>query len=144
MTSLAQRISVRVSETPLDSMSALRAVEADSAGASVLFTGIVRNHDHGRTVSGLSYSAHPSAEQVLESVVATILADHPDVISVFAHHRVGELAIGDLALVASVSSAHRAAAFTACEDLVELIKARVPIWKHQVFADGTTEWVNSP
>lgn len=133
-----------VSAVELDPAAALRAVQQRSAGAGVLFTGVVRDHDHGRGVRDLEYEAHPSANAVIERVAQEVLAAHPDVLSLVAHHRVGPLSIGDVALVAAVSSAHRAASFAACEDLVERIKAQVPIWKRQVFDDGTDEWVNSP
>jgi molybdopterin synthase catalytic subunit len=135
---------VLVTETPLDPAAALARVQHDSSGAGVLFTGVVRDHDGGRHVVGLDYSAHPSATEVMRGVIDQLVMDHPDVTAVLAHHRTGRLAIGDVALVVAVSTSHRAAAFTACADLVERIKASVPVWKHQSFADGSEEWVNSP
>jgi molybdopterin synthase catalytic subunit len=109
----------------------------------VSFQGVVRDHDHGRQVTSLEYEGHPSAAQVLREVAAEIAAE-PDVYAVAVSHRVGSLAIGDVALVAAVSTAHRAAAFAACARLVDEVKARLPIWKRQVFTDGTEEWVNCP
>ena len=94
-------------------------------------------------MTALEYEGHPSAETVLREVAAEIAAD-PDVYAVAVSHRIGPLEIGDVALVAAVSTAHRAAAFAACARLVDEVKARLPIWKHQVFADGTEEWVNCP
>jgi molybdopterin synthase catalytic subunit len=91
----------------------------------------------------LSYEAHPSAEAVLGEVAAEVMKD-PMVYAVAVSHRVGELAIGDIALVAAVSTAHRADAFALCARLVNEVKARLPVWKHQSFADGTHEWVNAP
>jgi molybdopterin synthase catalytic subunit len=91
----------------------------------------------------LEYEAHPSAEAVLREVAAETAAD-PAVHAVAVSHRVGRLEVGDVALVAAVSSAHRAAAFAACARLVDEVKARLPVWKHQVFSDGTDEWVNAP
>ena len=91
----------------------------------------------------LEYEGHPSAEQVLRDVAAEVAAE-PEVYAVALSHRVGPLASGDVALVAAVSTAHRAAAFAACARLVDEAKARLPIWKRQVFADGTEEWVNCP
>jgi molybdopterin synthase catalytic subunit len=120
-----------------------RAVAERRAGAVVSFQGVVRDHDHGRPVDRLEYEGHPSAEAVLREVAAEIAAD-PDVYAVAVSHRVGPLRIGDVALVAAVSTAHRAAAFAACARLVDEAKARLPIWKHQVFSDGTDEWVNCP
>ena len=132
-----------VTEAPLDAAAHERAVAHPTAGAVVTFHGVVRDHDHGRGVTRLEYEAHPSAARVLAEVAAEVAAD-PDVHAVAVSHRVGVLEVGDVALVAAVSSAHRAAAFAACARLVEEVKARLPVWKHQLFLDGTDEWVNSP
>lgn len=137
-------VEASVGARELDPAAVLEAVQGGAAGAAVLFAGIVRDHDHGRRVSDLEYEAHPSGGDVIGRIARAVSADHPDVLSVAAHHRVGSLAIGDVALVAVVTSPHRRASFEACEDLVERIKAGVPIWKRQVFDDGTEEWVNSP
>ena len=118
------------------------AVEGQMQGAVVTFSGVVRNHDQGRGVERLSYSAHPSADAILKTVAADVGAAHAGV-RIAVLHRVGELAIGDVALACAVSSAHRAAAFLACAALVDEVKARVPIWKEQFFDDGSTEWVGA-
>lgn len=117
-------------------------VAHEAAGAVVGFAGVVRNHDSGREVVGLEYSAHPQAEQILFEVLAEVAARARGVRAVAASHRIGPLAIGDAALVAAVSADHRAAAFTTCALLVDTVKERLPVWKHQFFADGTDEWVN--
>jgi molybdopterin synthase catalytic subunit len=132
-----------VTTEPLDVAAHEAAVANHSAGAVVSFAGVVRDHDHGRGVVELEYEAHPAAEQVLAEVVAEIAAD-PAVYAVAVSHRVGRLEIGDVALAAAVSTAHRAAAFAACARLVDEVKARLPVWKRQVFVDGTEEWVNCP
>ncbi|GAB2455202.1 molybdenum cofactor biosynthesis protein MoaE [Jatrophihabitans fulvus] len=132
-----------VSDRPLDVAAHERAADDDRAGAQVTFAGVVRDHDHGRRVVELEYEGHPSAEQVLREVADEIAAD-ADVLAVAVSHRVGMLAIGDVALVAVVSTAHRGAAFAACQRLVDEAKARLPIWKRQVFTDGTDEWVDCP
>jgi molybdopterin synthase catalytic subunit len=119
------------------------AVAERRAGAVVSFQGVVRDHDHGRSVTLLEYEGHPSAADVLRQVAEEIAAD-PDVYAVAVSHRIGKLEIGDVALVAAVSTPHRAAAFAACARLVDEVKARLPIWKRQLFADGTDEWVNCP
>jgi molybdopterin synthase catalytic subunit len=119
------------------------AVAHPAAGAVVSFCGVVRDHDGGRGVDRLLYEAHPSAEAVLAEVAAEIAKD-PAVYGIAVSHRVGELAIGDVALAAAVATAHRGDAFAICARLVDTVKARLPIWKHQHFADGTDEWVNSP
>ncbi|MFI5893216.1 molybdenum cofactor biosynthesis protein MoaE [Actinoplanes sp. NPDC051513] len=128
---------------PLDLAAHEKAVAQARAGAVVSFQGVVRDHDQERGVTLLEYEGHPTAEAILREVAAEIAAD-PDVYAVAVSHRVGTLAIGDVALVAAVSTAHRAAAFAACARLVDEVKARLPIWKRQVFTDGTDEWVNCP
>jgi molybdopterin synthase catalytic subunit len=125
------------------SIDEVRAAAADpAAGALVLFLGTVRDHDHGRGVTGLSYSAHPSAAAELARVAEKIAASH-QVRAIAVTHRTGDLRIGDLAVVAAVSAAHRGEAFAACEALIDELKATVPIWKHQFFDGGESEWVNS-
>ena len=122
----------------------VRAAIADpAAGGEVLFVGTVRDHDAEKGVTALSYSAHPSAEAELRRVTESIVAKYPDVIAVAAVHRIGDLDVGDLAVVVGVSCAHRAEAFHACHALIDELKATVPIWKHQRFTDGTDEWVGS-
>jgi molybdopterin synthase catalytic subunit len=118
------------------------AVAEPEAGAVAIFVGTVRDHDHGREVSTLSYSAHPSAAAELARVAEKVAASHP-IVGLAVVHRTGDLEIGDLAVVAAVSAAHRDAAFAACRELIEELKATVPIWKHQAFAGGDSEWVNS-
>ena len=128
---------------PLDVAEHEAAVAHPAAGAVVSFAGVVRDHDGGRSVARLLYEAHPTAETVLAEVAAEI-AKEPVVYAVAVSHRVGELAIGDVALAAAVSTPHRAEAFALCARLVDEVKARLPVWKHQIFADGTDEWVNAP
>lgn len=128
-----------ISDTALDPARARAAVVTSTDGACVLFEGIVRDHDHDRPVTALSYSAHPEAARIMAEVGAEVEAEFG--VAIYAEHRVGDLVVGDLALVAACASAHRAEAFTACAALVDRIKERVPVWKHQTFADGTTEWV---
>lgn len=126
------------------SVDEVRAAIADpAAGGEVLFAGAVRDNDASRGVTGLSYSAHPSAEAELRRVAESIIAKYPDVVAVAAVHRVGDLAIGDLAVVAGVSCPHRAEAFHACHAMIDELKASVPIWKHQRFTDGSDEWVGN-
>ena len=131
-----------IRDEPL-SVDEVRAAAADqAAGALALFLGVVRDHDHGRGVTALSYSAHPSAAAELGKVAEKIAASHP-VRAIAVLHRIGDLQLGDLAVVAAVSAEHRAEAFAACEALIDEVKATVPIWKHQFFAGGESEWVNS-
>jgi len=118
-------------------------VSHQSAGAVVGFVGMIRDHDGGRRVVRLEYSAHPSAEQVMADVVAETAKESSGLRAVAASHRIGVLHIGDAALVAAVAADHRQAAFAACAQLVDTIKARLPVWKHQFFEDGSEEWVGS-
>ena len=134
-------IDVRESELSLDEVRA--AVADPAAGGIALFAGAVRDSDHDRGVSGLSYSAHPSAVDELRRVAEVVAEKYP-VIGIAAVHRVGDLAIGDLAVVLAVSCPHRAEAFDACRDLIDILKTSVPIWKHQRCDDGTAEWVGTP
>ncbi|PYE17548.1 molybdopterin synthase subunit MoaE [Williamsia limnetica] len=114
-----------------------------TAGAIVSFVGAVRNHDGGRDVTALNYSAHPTAAEVVAKVVADVAAGADGVRAVAVSHRVGDLSIGDAALVVAVAADHRAAAFATCALLVDEVKAQLPVWKHQIFADGSDEWVGS-
>jgi len=139
--SVVRLIAVRESELSVDEVRA--AVADPAAGGIALFAGAVRDTDHERGVTGLSYSAHPSAEDELRRVAEVIAEKYP-VIGIAAVHRVGDLGLGDLAVVLAVSCPHRAEAFDACRDLIDILKASVPIWKHQRFDDGTAEWVGSP
>lgn len=131
-----------VSAEPLDVDEHARLVGRDAAGAVVTFAGLVRDHDHGVTVSWLEYTAHPDAAAILTTIAQEVAGEF-DVDAVAVSHRVGRLAIGDCALAAAVSSAHRREAFVATSELVERVKQRLPVWKRQVFDDGTAEWVNS-
>ena len=145
---MTEVLRAEVTSTPLDVAEHAALVGHPSAGAVVTFAGVVRDHDGGRVVRELEYSAHPTAADVLAEVVAEVVADvkkrSDQLRAVAVSHRVGPLAIGDVALACAVSADHRGAAFTACADLVDELKHRLPIWKRQVFADGTDEWVNCP
>ncbi len=132
-----------LTEQSLDLTEHENLVAHQAAGAVVAFAGVVRDHDGGRNVTRLEYSAHPSAEQTLADVVAEVAAESRGVRAIAVSHRVGRLHIGDAALVAAVAADHRSAAFETCARLVDRVKETLPVWKHQFFADGTEEWVNS-
>ncbi|WP_412541176.1 molybdenum cofactor biosynthesis protein MoaE [Longispora sp. K20-0274] len=136
-------IHTEVTTEPLDVAAHEKFVADSRGGAVVTFRGVVRDHDHGRQVASLEYEGHPTAAAILAEVAAELAAD-PAVYAVAVSHRVGPLAIGDVALAAAVCTAHRGAAFEACARLVDEVKARLPIWKRQTFTDGTEEWVNCP
>lgn len=130
-------------DSPLSIDEVVAAVQDAACGAVVVFLGTVRNHDQGAGVQGLDYSAHPSAEAELAAVCQEVTERTPGA-RVGAVHRVGELAVGDLAVIVAAAAAHRAEAFTAAKDLIDTLKSRVPIWKHQSFTDGSTQWVGLP
>ena len=148
-----------LSADPISVDQAIAAVESDTAGAVVSFSGVVRNHDGGKPVRRLSYSAHPTAHQVMADVVAQLVAEQAagesggtagetgsapaQPVRIWVAHRIGMLEIGDPALVCAVSAAHRGQAFAVCSELVDRVKAQVPIWKEQFFTDGTVEWVGA-
>lgn len=134
---------IDVRSEPLSVEEVLAAVDDPAAGGVVSFTGLVRAADGGRVVVSLEYSAHPSAVVRMTEVVEAVAAELP-VVKVAALHRVGLLAIGDIAVVVAASAPHRDQAFQAARRLIDDVKAQVPIWKHQVFADGTDEWVGTP
>ncbi|MBP2475036.1 molybdenum cofactor synthesis domain-containing protein [Crossiella equi] len=132
-----------VTEQPLDVQEHAQLVAHSAAGAVVTFSGVVRDHDGGRGVTELEYSGHPSAGEVIAEVAAEI-AKRPGIRAIAVSHRIGQLKIGDSALACAVAGEHRREAFTACSDLVDEVKRRLPIWKRQLFTDGAEEWVNCP
>ena len=117
-------------------------VSDESCGAVVAFTGDVRNHDGGKPVATLTYEIHPTTHDQIKSIAQSVIADR-DVVKVAVTHRYGEIPIGETAFAVVVSAHHRQSAFEAASMLVDEIKAKLPIWKHQVFIDGTDEWVNT-
>lgn len=132
-----------IRETPLSVDEVLEAVRHPRAGGIATFIGVVRERDHGHGVEALDYTCHPSAPHVLRNIAERLTAG-ADVIRVAAVHRVGHLEIGDLAVVVAVSAAHRGPAFDVCRELIDALKATAPIWKHQIFDDGSDEWVGTP
>lgn len=135
----AQSVLALITESVIDESVIRRSVELPTSGAVVIFSGVVRNHDGGQDILSLDYQAHPQAEHIMTECCAAVAAETG--LAVAAAHRIGHLEIGDIALSAAVSAAHRREAFEACELLVERIKFTVPIWKRQYFTDGKSEWV---
>lgn len=129
----------RVTDSPIDERAIRLAVDAPECGAVVVFHGVIRNHDDRDGVLSLDYSAHPEAEAILADVVRA--ERERTGLRLAAWHRIGSLEIGDAALVAAASAAHRREAFDAIEALVERIKAEVPIWKRQHYEEGSSAWV---
>lgn len=131
-----------IRDTPLDVDEVVAALDDETSGGLTLFVGRVRDHDGGRSVDGLDYDAHPSALAKLTEVAEQVAEEYA--VSVAAVHRVGPLAIGDIAVIVAAAAGHRGDAFAASRALIDTLKATVPIWKHQRFADGTQEWVGAP
>lgn len=134
---------VALREHAIDMNEVLDALEDATAGGLVLFVGRVRDHDHDRGVVALEYSAHPTALAQLNEVCAEVAAEFA-VTGLVAVHRVGRLEIGDVAVAVATCSAHRGDSFAASRALIDRLKERVPIWKHQLFTDGGSEWVGTP
>lgn len=128
---------------PLDVDEVLAALSDAAAGGLTLFVGAVRDNDDNRAVTALAYSAHPTALARLRSVAERV-AEEYDVLAVAAVHRIGDLVVGDATVIVATAAAHRGDAFDASRALIDELKATVPIWKHQLFADGTEEWVGTP
>ncbi|MEO3814727.1 molybdenum cofactor biosynthesis protein MoaE [Sphaerisporangium sp. B11E5] len=131
-----------IRDTPLSADEVLAAVADHAAGGTTLFVGTVRDHDHGKPVTSLSYSAHPTAEAELRRVAEKVAADF-SLTALAAVHRVGDLRLGDAAVIVAAAAAHRDEAFQAARRLIDDLKKEVPIWKNQEFDDGTTEWVGA-
>ncbi|MFI6346584.1 molybdenum cofactor biosynthesis protein MoaE [Streptomyces sp. NPDC050560] len=131
-----------VRDTPLSLDEVYAAVGDPAAGGIAVFVGTVRDHDGGAGVDALGYTAHPSAEDEMRRVAEKVVASHP-VRALAAVHRVGDLVVGDIAVIVAVACAHRAEAFGACREMIDDLKREVPIWKHQRFSDGTEEWVGA-
>lgn len=146
MTQAAPHTAVRlvaIRDEPLDVNEVVAALEDDAAGGLTLFVGRVRDHDGGQGVTSLDYSAHPTALTRLQDVCDRVAGAY-DVHGLVAVHRVGHLAIGDIAVIVATTASHRGVAFDASRALIDTLKSEVPIWKHQRFADGAEEWVGLP
>lgn len=156
-------LDVKMTEESLADLSSSMGVAGIPAtsGARVVFNGCVRNHDGGQGVTHLIYSAHPEAEKFLlkavRDAIQIVLSEGEDAVSVegtggsvesldavFVRHRIGRLEIGETALLVVVDAPHRAAAFNVSAEIVDQIKAQVPIWKDQYFSNGSNHWSNCP
>lgn len=129
-----------VTAEPLDRAAVDRFLEDPAAGARVVFEGIVRNHHDGRPVRHLEYEAYEEMALRQIEAIARAIAERWPTYRVAIVHRVGRLEIGDGAVVVGVSTAHRADAFEACRFGIDQVKADVPIWKREFYADGTASW----
>lgn len=137
----ADMVRTRITSEPIDTAAVMAEVATPDDGAVLMFTGIVRRHNDGRAVSGVNYEAYAAmAERVLNDI-ATEAATRWDISRISAVHRTGELAIGEPSVVIAVSSPHRAESFDACRYVIEEIKTRLPVWKHERYIEGDARWL---
>jgi len=130
-----------VTDAPVHIQELSKLVAIPHSGAVVTFCGDVRNHDGGKEVASLLYEIHPSAPEQIKLITESVMGRF-EIEKVAVAHRYGDIAIGETAFAVAVSAAHRQAAFDACSAIVDEVKAKLPIWKHQKFTDGTDQWVN--
>lgn len=134
----------RIVDGPIDVAAVRAAVSDPGFGAIVVFEGVGRDHFEGRPVRALEYEAFPEhAEAVLEALARRVEAAFPGVRAA-AVHRTGRVAVGEASLVLAVGSAHRPAAFDACRALLEALKAELPVWKKEIYDDGSAWKANAP
>ena len=130
-----------VTDAPVHIQELSKLVANPHSGAVVTFCGDVRDHDGGKEVASLLYEIHPSAPEQIQLITESVIGRF-EIEKVAVAHRYGDIAIGETAFAVAVSAAHRQAAFDACAAIVDEVKAKLPIWKHQKFTDGSDEWVN--
>jgi molybdopterin synthase catalytic subunit len=131
----------QITRSPIDPADLLGRVRADEDGAVVLFLGVVRDHNDGRPVTGLSYDAYDAmATKVLDAIAAEA-AERLGTPRVAVVHRVGELAIGEVSVAIATASPHRGESFDAARYVIEEIKKRLPVWKQEHYAQGGSEWL---
>lgn len=129
-----------ISDSPIATNSIREATLSDHSGGFCSFEGWVRNHHEGKSVDSLEYTAYrvlaeKEGNRIIDDAKKQFAIDHA-----FCTHRVGHLAIGDMAVYVAVSAAHRDAAFAACRFIIDEIKSRVPIWKKEHYTNGETAW----
>ena len=126
---------------PIDPAQVLSLIGADQDGATLLFLGVVRNHNDGRSVGGVRYESYEEmAAQVLSDIVEEA-SGAADTDRIAALHRIGELEVGEVSVAIAVSTPHRAEAYEASRYIIEEIKKRLPVWKKERYSDGAEEWV---
>ena len=133
---------IELTDSPIDHEQVLQSVRSHNAGAAVLFLGTVREFTNSVQTSSLDYEAYPDMARSAMQALATEARQRWPLVGVAISHRVGHLALGDVAVAVAVSSAHRQPSFEAGQWIIDTLKQRVPIWKKEKYADGTTEWVH--
>lgn len=131
-----------ISDISIDSVRLRRELEAAGTGAVVCFEGRVRDHNDGRAVHGLSYQAYVELAEAEGRKILDEARNRFAIERVVCVHRVGDLALGEVAVWAGVSAGHRAAAFEACRYVIDEVKSRVPIWKREHYVEGESEWLH--
>jgi len=131
-----------LAKTPIDTATLRAQLLDDRVGGYASFEGWVRNHNDGRDVLGLRYEAYEALAEAEGAQVLDEACAKFDILDVRCVHRVGDLAIGEMAVWVGVSAAHRDAAFAACRYVIDEVKARVPIWKHERYAEGDAGWLH--
>lgn len=134
----------RISDTPIDVGSLQACLRDARAGACASFEGWVRDHNDGRAVDGLRYEAYVALAEAEGAAILAEARQRFDLVDAACVHRIGDLAIGDLAVWVGASAAHRGPAFDACRWIIDEVKARVPIWKHERYAGGDAGWLHPP
>lgn len=130
-----------LTNTPIDAAQLVEGFGSTSHGAVVSFVGLVRDHHAGQQVVALHYECYgPMAEAECQQIISRAESDFGA--RVLIQHRLGDLVVGDVAVVVVSAAAHRDAAFAATRWVIDEVKRRVPIWKHERYADGTTAWVD--
>jgi molybdopterin synthase catalytic subunit len=141
---MSAMIASRITSEPLDPRALEAAVAAPGCGGVATFTGVVRDASQdGRTVTGLSYEAHEAMALAEFEAIAREVEEHWPGTRLALAHRVGDLAIGEIAVVVSAAAPHRAEAFAACRYAIDELKARAPIWKKEHYAAGGGEWISN-
>ncbi len=131
----------RITADPIDSLALMRHVRRDVDGAVILFTGVVRNHDGGRRVTGLRYEAYEAMATGKISEICEVVRGQFAVSDIAVVHRTGDLEVGDISVAIAVAAPHRDEAYKASREVIERLKREVPIWKRERYADGEEVWL---
>ncbi len=132
----------RIAETAIDGATLLQRLDDAAAGACCVFEGRVRNHHQGRAVTGLDYDAYVELAQSEGAAIVAEALERFAVTAIVCEHRIGTLAVGEVAVWVGVSAGHRDAAFAACRRVIDEVKARVPIWKREHYVEQSPQWLH--
>ncbi len=130
-----------ITPNPIDTCALLREAGTAQDGAVLLFVGTVRQLNEGRSVVGIRYEAYKEMAEEVLTQIAQEAENQTGATGIHVVHRIGELAVGDVSVAIVVATPHRAEAFTGARYIIEEIKQRLPVWKHEHYADGSTDWV---